>query len=154
MEVNEAEVAGWIAGFERIPNLFVVSIKVEDDLLFVEADCDEGISSDQCAALCNYIAEHCDTKGWDVAVTVSSPGLTSPLRHYRQFRKNIGRSVRVLTDTEAIEGRLEQVDADSFTISFEKKEHIEGKKRPVLVPYSRSFAFDEPKEVMLKLGKR
>ena len=102
MRVDLSKVATWLTEYQGLPDLFVVDMRLEDggETLVLEADCDSNISSDQCGALSAYISEKLDAEGYDVALMVSSPGLTSPLRHIRQFQKNIGETVIVKAGNE------------------------------------------------------
>ncbi len=156
MGVDLAEVATWLADYRALPDLFVVDIRLEDagETLVLEADCDNNISTDQCAELSAYIATKLEEAGYDIALMVSSPGLTTPLRHIRQFQKNIGQTVIVKEGKEKWEGKMVAVTPDGFTIEFEHKERLEGKKKPVLVRCTKEFLFLGAQEVTIKLGKR
>lgn len=149
------EVQNWLASYDLIPSFFVVDCRMEDgDLLVVEADCDAGISSNQCSELCRFLCAKCEGLGWDIAVTVSSPGLTTPLRHPRQFYKNIGQLVCVRSSDRKLEGTLLAVSEQGFSLAYTQKERVEGKKRPVLVSRTEEFLFADAPEVLIKLGKR
>ena len=156
MGVDLLEVARWLAEYREIPELFVVDLRLEDgdDTLVIEADCDANISSDQCAALSSFISAKLDAIGCDITLMVSSPGLTSPLRHIRQYQKNLGETVVVHEGAEKWEGKMVEVMPEGFTIEFEQRERVEGKKRPVLVRRSKQFLFQGAQEVMIKLRKR
>ena len=156
MRVDLSKVATWLTEYQGLPDLFVVDMRLEDggETLVLEADCDSNISSDQCGTLSAYISEKLDAEGYDVALMVSSPGLTSPLRHIRQFQKNIGETVIVKAGNEKWEGQIVAVSPEGFTLEFEHKERQEGKKRPVLVRRSKEFLFSGTQDVTIKLGKR
>ncbi len=59
----------------------------------------------------------------DVSLEVSSPGVDSPLKLFRQYKKNIGRTLEIILTDEAamgITGKLITVEED--TIQIEKKQ--------------------------------
>ena len=156
MHVDLSEVSEWISAYQAIPDLFVVDIRLEDDgeTLVVEADCPANISSDQCGALSAYISAKLDAAGHDMSLIVSSPGLTTPLRHARQFQKNLGETVIVKEGMVKWEGKLIALTPEHFTIEFELKERVDGKKRPVQVRHTKEFPIRGAHEVTIKLGKR
>jgi len=83
--------------------------------LFV--DIEEGnITIDQCADFSRLVQDVLDLQPWapfDYRLEVSSPGVTSPLREAWQFRKNIGRTIRHITEqgTERM-GSIIEITAD------------------------------------------
>ena len=157
MGIVLSEVESWLAEYgARDEALFFVDVRSEDggESLVVEADTTAGISSDECAALCSYLSEKCEQAGWDVALMVSSPGLTTPLRHIRQYEKSIGRTVEVVDAEGTLVGEITHVCAEGFTLIYEAKERQDGKKRPVWVPRTRDYLFSGSQRVTIKLGKR
>lgn len=81
-------------------------------------DIDGGITLDQCVNLSREISDLLDTRNLisgRYRLEVSSPGLDRPLKAERDFKRNLGRKVRInyLTDQaedQAIIGTIEQVD--------------------------------------------
>lgn len=65
----------------------------------------------------------------DFSLEVSSPGVGKPLLVNRQFKKNVGRTVKVKTlDLQKFEGELTSVDENGIEITYEEKELVPGKK--------------------------
>src|SRR5690554_3529974 len=67
------------------------------------------------------------------ALEVSSAGLGQPLKLFRQYKKNIGRQVRVLLNdehTSKVEGLLKEVEEHQIIVTFEKGKN---KKDRVLI---------------------
>jgi len=50
---------------------------------------------------------------------VSTPGLDQPLRLARQYYKNIGRRIKVVTHQQAVEGKLVEVGEDKIKLEQE-----------------------------------
>ena len=73
----------------------------------VEIDNDEGVSIEECVALSHYIESKLDRETEDFELTVTSAGLTSPLRTLRQYKKFEGKEVEVLSkDGRKYKGEL------------------------------------------------
>src|SRR5690606_13432709 len=70
--------------------------------LLVVVDGDKGVSSDSGAGISRKLSRARDDAGGmagQYGRAVSSPGLEQPLRGERQFRKNVGRRLRVTTES-------------------------------------------------------
>ena len=116
---------------------FVVEVTVApDNRINVEIDSDTGVDIDTCARITRAIEARYDRDVEDYELEVGSAGLTAPLKIRRQYEKNIGNDVEVLThDGRKLTGRLTAVsdDGTSFTIEIERKVKEPGKKKPVIV---------------------
>lgn len=108
------------------PSIFLVEVKIKPtNNVKVFLDGDSGISIRQCAdcnrALYKLLEASALFPDGDFSLEVSSPGLDEPLKQERQYVKNIGRDVEVITqDGAKIEGKLEKADADGLVIIEEK----------------------------------
>ena len=82
----------------------------------------------------------------DFELTVGSYGITSPLLLPRQYVKNVGNDVEVLTaDGRKLKGVISAADDEGFTLSTTVKKKIEGKKRPEMVEEQEKFKYNEVK---------
>lgn len=80
--------------------------------IVVEIDSDSGVDIDTCAAITRRIEEVFDRDVEDYELEVGSAGITSPLKVRRQFEKNVGNDVEVLTrDGRKLHGVLVEVKA-------------------------------------------
>lgn len=86
-------------------------------------DSDQGVSIDACARLSRSLSEDLDQLDLlegNYSLDVSSPGLDQPLKLQRQYKKNIGREVKVVMVTGAeLKGKLVSVSDEG--IKLEKK---------------------------------
>ena len=114
---------------------FVVDIKITvskiRSKILILVDSDEGISIDQCGEISRQVGvildEIIDTP---FVLEVSSPGIDTPLKLIRQYKKNIGRNLKViLQDGQELRGNLLVVDETSIQIQPEQK-----KKKELLEP--------------------
>lgn len=97
----------------------------------IVGDADEGIDLDLIADLSREISDLLDEDdlvGGRYTLEVSSPGVDRPLRTPTNFRRNVGRDVRVVRNRDAIDrgekgeltGTLDAVDDDGLTLTVGK----------------------------------
>lgn len=78
--------------------------------IVVEIDSETGVDIDTCAAVTRRIEEVFDRDVEDYELEVGSAGITSPFKVRRQFEKNVGNDVEVLTrDGRKLRGVLAEV---------------------------------------------
>ena len=51
-----------------------------------------------------------------------------------------------------LKGILKAVDGRQFTMTVQEKQHVEGKKRPVIVDVDKTYSMDEVKSVKYLLA--
>jgi len=109
-------------------------------------DSDTSVGIDACASLSRAIEAEFDREEEDFSLTVMSAGIGSELRSLRQYRKLVGSPVEVLlANGVKILAKLDAVDEQGITLSYEEKQAVEGKKRKQLVTVSRTYPFAEIK---------
>lgn len=81
------------------------------------------------------------------SLEVSSAGLEHPLRMYRQYKKNIGRQVKITLNDEELPliGMLQEVEESHIVISYE-----EGKKKKDKVVITKEILFENIKETIVQ----
>ncbi len=128
-------------------DLFVVDITVSpDNRIVVEVDNDEGVDIDRCTTLHRYIESRLDREVEDYELEVGSAGITSPFKVVRQYQKNIGNEVEVLTRSgQKLTGTLKAADEEAFTLTVTKKVKPEGAKRKIEVEEDLTFPYNEIK---------
>jgi len=128
---------------------FIVSLNSSGANDFkVELDGDKGFGIDDCTAIHRYIRKELGEDADDLSLQISSAGLDKPLRHPRQFTKNIGRPVEVLTmDNNRVEGKLTKADEQGIEISY--KERIKEGKRKKTVETQVALAHEEIRETKI-----
>ena len=121
-------------------DMYLVAVTVSPaDVINVEIDSDSNVDIDTCARITRQIESVFDRDAEDYELEVGSAGLTAPLRVLRQYRKNLGNDMEVLTrDGRKLRGVLaEAAEAEGDDIAFElevqTKEKEPGAKRPTLV---------------------
>jgi len=103
---------------ETRKDLYLVDLKISagDDITVI-LDGDEGLSLQDCLDASRAIEFNLDREEHDFSLQVMSPGLSEPLKLPRQFKKNIGREIEVLLDSdEKIQGEVVAVDDEKVTL--------------------------------------
>ncbi|MEM9831847.1 MAG: ribosome maturation factor RimP [Bacteroidota bacterium] len=121
---------------EKDERFFLVDTRVNQTpagtKVVIHIDGDEGISIDACAEVSRELAnrlEEGDLMNGKYVLEVSSPGLDQPLKLHRQYRKNVGRTVKILTqDNQTVKGVLvdvldEEIGIEPVTQGKKKKKN-------------------------------
>lgn len=99
-------------------DLYLVDLKISagNDVVVI-LDGDTSLSLQDCLDASRAIEFNLDRESVDFSLQVMSAGLSEPLKLPRQYRKNIGRSLEVITnEDEKVEG--EQLSADEEKITL------------------------------------
>ena len=133
-------------------DIFLVSIKVKPTNNYkIYLDADSGLGIEKCIKINRTLYKVMEELGYhpdgDFSLEVSSPGVDEPLKLLRQYKKNIGRSIEVITNDDVKqEGLLKEVTDDSITI-----EYVEGKgKKAVTINKVVNFADIKQTRVLIK----
>jgi ribosome maturation factor RimP len=128
-------------------NYYLVEVKITpDNRISVEIDSFEGVTIDFCAELNRHIESQLDREVEDYELEVSSAGLTEPFKVQKQYEKNLGNEVEVLTKTgKKISGILVDVGETKFILEIEKTEKPEGAKRKITVTENLTFSYEDIK---------
>jgi len=113
------------------PDLFIVDVQMHNSgILSILVDGDNGVAISDCVAISRHVGFHLEEENTieqAYRLEVSSPGIDTPLKSIRQFRKNINRSLKIkLSDGNIREGKLLNADDSGITIQEIVKE--KGKK--------------------------
>ncbi|MGM9846454.1 MAG: ribosome assembly cofactor RimP [Muribaculaceae bacterium] len=129
-------------------SIYIVDITIsKDNSIIVELDSDDSMDIDMCTSISRKIESVFDRDVEDYELEVGSAGLTSPFKVKRQWQKNIGNEIEVLTkDGRKLIGVLVEVNDDNFVIQFPMKVKEEGKKRPVVVSHKEPITFENCKK--------
>ena len=126
---------------------YLVSVEVQPgNIIVVEIDNDDAVSIDDCVELSRYIEEHLDRDAEDFELEVGSAGITSPFKVLRQYKKNIGNEVEVLTKNGVkLTGLLKSADEEGFVVTVTKQVKPEGAKRKVTIEEDLPYTYNEIK---------
>jgi ribosome maturation factor RimP len=128
--VNETQLKAITKMIESViaddPSYFLVEVKIKPtNNVKIFLDGDSGISIQKCTAynraLYKLLEESTLFPSGDFSLEVSSAGLDEPLKLQRQYTKNVGRDVEILTiDGQKIEGKMIAADPTMLTVEEEK----------------------------------
>lgn len=126
---------------------YLVDINVtKDNHISVEIDHFEGVSIDFCVELTREIESGIDRETEDYELQVSSAGLTEPFKVLKQYQKNTGNEVEVLTkEGKKITGVLTAADAEKITLQIEKQIKPEGAKRKITLSEDLEIPYENIK---------
>ena len=149
-DVVKTFVEEWLQGNDY----FLVDIIFgADDRIVIEIDHADGVWIEDCAELSRFLQEKLGDDLGDYELEVGSAGLGQPFKVEQQYRNHIGDEVEVLQqDGIKLKGILKAVEGSEFTITVQEKQHLEGKKRPVIVDVDKTYSMDEVKSVKYLLA--
>ncbi|WP_114491211.1 ribosome assembly cofactor RimP [Candidatus Ulvibacter alkanivorans] len=106
------------------PSLFLIDVRIsENNQIRVIIDGDNGVTVEDCIAVSRAIEHNLDRETEDFSLEVMSAGVSEPLTLPRQYKKNVGRKLKVKTEAgETIEGELTQSDEDTVTLQWKARE--------------------------------
>ncbi len=131
------------SALEENKSLFLIDLNIsEDNQIRVILDGDKGVTVDDCMAVSRAIEHNLDREEYDFSLEVMSSGVSEPLTLPRQYKKNIGRNLKLKTkNNEKIEGELISANDESCTLTWvtrEPKPVGKGKvtvQKEAIVPY-------------------
>ncbi|MFP4090186.1 MAG: ribosome assembly cofactor RimP [Cyclobacteriaceae bacterium] len=134
-------------------SLFLVDVMISQSKnsqkVVVHLDGDQGVSIDTCAELSRHLSAILDEEDLlegSFTLEVSSPGLDQPLKMERQYKKNIGRRVKILTtDDRTLKGVLAGVAEQHVILKEETK--VKGKHRKPELEQEAEIPFEQIKKI-------
>ena len=130
---------------------FLVELEIgEGNVISIEIDSYEGVSVTDCIDISKVIDNSLDREVEDFEMNVSSAGLDKPLRVIDQYKKNIGRDVKVVpVDGTVVKGELIDVDEEGVVVGYSYKERIEGRKKKETIVKQEKIKFNNIKETTI-----
>ena len=113
---------------------FIVDVSVTSRpprKIMVIVDADQGITIDDCAEISRQLSKSLDDTPLveeNFFLEVSTPGVEHPLKLKRQYRKNVGRKLKLKLIDKTIEGKLEEVSEEKIRLT---QEIGQGKKKEI-----------------------
>ena len=130
-------------GLIEKPSIFLIDMTITESFkIIVTLDGDNGVVLQDCIDISRAIEHNLDREEQDFSLEVASAGVSSPLKHLRQYKKNIGRTLEVKTNTETIEAVLTDATDENIVLEWDAREPKKiGKvketvQKRVEIPYS------------------
>ena len=105
------------------PDLFLIDLSIsEANQIRVIIDGDKGVKVEDCIAVSRAIEHNLDREEQDFSLEVLSAGVSEPLTQVRQYKKNVGRKLKVKTQEQTLEGLLQEAGEESVTLTWKARE--------------------------------
>jgi ribosome maturation factor RimP len=140
--------------FENRSDLFLIDLEILSDYTIrVIIDGDNGVSVEDCVYVSRAVEHNLDREAYDFSIEVSSAGAASDLINKRQYKRNIGRTLKLKTKTNGtIEAELFEVKDDGIIVKWKTREPKPVGKGKVTVVNEAEINYDdiEKANVVLK----
>jgi ribosome maturation factor RimP len=130
---------------EENKSLFLIDLSIsQDNKIKIIIDGDLGVTVEDCIQVSRAIENNLDREELDFSLEVMSAGVSEGLKIPRQFRKNIGRSVKVkTTEDSSFEGELTEVNDTGIILVWKAREPKPIGKGKVTVQKTAELSFEE-----------
>lgn len=138
---------------EKNTSLFLIDITITEDFkIKVVIDGDHGVSLNDCIEVSRAVEHQLDRDETDFSLEVTSAGVTEPLINSRQYRKNVGRKLKVKTKKgDVIEGVLTEAQAEAIKLSWKTREKKTVGKGKITVQKEMTLDHEEIKEAKVMI---
>lgn len=112
------------SALEKNDSLFLIDFSISNsNQIHVIIDGDNGVSVKDCIAVSREIEHNLDREEHDFSLEVASAGVSEPLTILRQYKKNVGRNLKIKTMAgEDIEGVLTIADQNEIKLQWKARE--------------------------------
>ncbi len=108
---------------EQKPSVFLIDLQITEGYkIIVTLDGDNGVTLQDCIDISRAIEHNLDREEHDFSLEVASAGVSTPLKLVRQYKKNVGRTLRVKTAADTIEARLAEAHDNHIVLEWEARE--------------------------------
>jgi len=123
-------------------DIFLVHLKIKPvNNIKIYLDADSGLGIEKCIRINRALYKAIEEKGMfedgNFSLEVSSPGIDEPLKHHRQYLKNVGRDVEVTrTDGSVVSGKLTAVDDAQLSLEYTEGKNKKAVTHQVSIPFT------------------
>lgn len=137
-------------GLLEKPTLFLIDLTITESFkIIVTLDGDNGVALQDCIDISRSIDNNLDREEHDFSLEVASAGVSSPLKHIRQYKKNVGRILQVETDSINIEAKLVEANDDFIVMEWEAREPKKIGKGKETVQKRQEIPYSEIKKAIV-----
>ena len=139
--------------FKKRKDLFLIDFELSlGNKVNITIDGDNGVTVDDCVQLSRSLENNLDRDSEDFSLEVSSAGANKPLVHRRQYVKNIGRILNLVTcDNEKYEAVLKDVSDQNIILEWKTREPKPIGKGKVTVQKSVKINYNDIDSARIKL---
>lgn len=132
------------------PALFLIDFSISDTYkISVTLDGDNGVNLQDCIEVSRAIEQNLDREEQDFSLEVASAGATSPLKLPRQFKKNVGRKLKVTTTEEKIEATITEANDGGIVLEWTAREPKQIGKGKETVQKRAEIRYEDIKEAIV-----
>lgn len=138
-------------GLSENPSLFLVDLSISEGYkILVTLDGDNGVTLQDCIDISRVIEHNLDREEQDFSLEVASAGVSSPLKNIRQYKKNVGRTLKVKTVSgETIEAELADANDELVVLKWKSREPKKIGKGKETVENVREIPYSDIKEAIV-----
>ena len=135
---------------EERPSLFLIDLSIgSGNKITVTLDGDNGVNLQDCIDVSRAIEHNLDREEEDFSLEVASAGATSPLKFPRQFRKNLGRTLKVMTETQEVEAEITEANEEFIVLEWKAREPKQVGKGKETVSKKAEISYKDIKEAVV-----
>lgn len=151
--ITKEHIESLVTEFISGTNVFLVEITISSsNVIHVSIDEDSGVTIETCVALSRKIEESLNRDEEDFELTVASAGLSEPFKVYKQYQKNIGKLVSVLTsDGKKYIGTITKVAPEGIVILCEETVKLGPKGKKKKVETELELPFSNIKKTLIEI---
>jgi ribosome maturation factor RimP len=136
---------------EENPQLFLIDLDFsETNKISIVLDGDSGVNLQDCINVNRFLDNGLEGEEEEFSIEVASAGLSTPLKLVRQYKKNIGRTLKVKTISQGdVEGTVTEADEEGVTLTWSAREPKEIGKGKVTVQKTLKISYTDIKEAVV-----
>ncbi len=139
-------------GLSEKPSVFLIDLTITESMkIIVTLDGDQGVTLQDCIDISRAIEHNLDREEQDFSLEVASAGVSTPLKLVRQYKKNIGRTLKVKTATDNLEAVLADANEDFITLTWTAREPKKIGKGKETVEKKIELPYAEIKEAIVTI---
>jgi len=139
-------------GLAQYPELFLIDMTISDSYkIIVTLDGDNGVQLQDCINISRIVENNLDREEQDFALEVASAGVSLPLKLVRQYKKNIGRTLKIKTSSQTIEAKLLAVSDENITVEWSSREPKKIGKGKETVLHNEKIAYSDIVEAIVTI---
>ncbi|MBT6745702.1 MAG: ribosome assembly cofactor RimP [Flavobacteriales bacterium] len=152
--ITQAQIKKLVTDKIEDTDQFMVSVEVKPgNNIQVEVDSMSGIGVQEFMAISRHIEGSLDREIEDFSLRVSSPGVGEAYKVLDQYKKNVGRKVKVKTnDDRELVGELISFDDEQICVKTKERKKVEGKKSKQVVEEDITIRLQNIKETNTEIS--
>ena len=152
--ITQAQIKKLVTDKIEDTDQFMVSVEVKPgNNIQVEVDSVSGIGVQEFMAISRHIEGSLDREIEDFSLRVSSPGVGEAYKVLDQYKKNVGRKVKVKTnDDRELVGELISFDDEQICVKTKERKKVEGKKSKQVVEEDITIRLQNIKETNTEIS--